>query len=255
MNCIANKGIRAGLLGLFFLLACGPLSASESQAAGNRDYQQPQLLSPLNLVFPMDVRHIAHGWTTGTVRLRIDTDGRVADWIPIDLPHYKLIPAIDRALADAHFSPAIVDGELAVVDLPAQIPLDEAITYRVISETLIEHIESMQAKISPKQYQVIVSPPSELDQPLDLVSSGNGYQVLDESNRPITGEALISFYIDTRGVPRMIQVENATNPSLIEAAVMTVEELRFTPPTRKRQPTVLRARMPVVFGEVGVGPR
>lgn len=231
------------------VLAFGQLSSAATADGGDPDFRNPQLLGPINLPVPWDIRHICHNWTTGYLRLRIGADGRVKDWIPLDLPHYKLIPAIDRALKQARFSPALSDGEPVMVDMSAEIPIHEAISYRVISESLAEHIESMQARMNPRQFQVVVSSPGELDEPLTLVSESDGYQVVDENGVLLSGTAHVSFFVDTRGMPRMIRVEDATNPDLIDAAFMTVEEFRFAPPTRHRQPTVVRARIPVMFGE------
>lgn len=249
MRCFNPRRTRLVFLSLMALVIVAPLAAEDRSSNGTPDFQQPQLLSPINLIFPFDLRHIAHQWSLGTVRLRIDTEGRVVDWIPIDLPHYKLIPAIDRALADARFSPAITDGKPVAVDLPAQIPLDEAISYRVISETLAEHIESMQARMNPRQYQVVISSPDELDEPLTLNSSSGAYSVADDTGKLVSGHALVSFFVDTDGIPHMIHVDETSDPALFDAAYLTVENLRFEPPRRNRQPTVVRARIPVMFGE------
>lgn len=241
--------IRIGWVALSVLLACGQLTSAAPAVESDPDFRNPQLLGPVNLLVPWDIRHICHNWTTGYMRLRIGADGRVKDWIPLDLPHYKLIPAIDRALKQARFSPALIDGEPVMVDMSAEIPLFEIGSYQVISETLAEHIESMQARMNPRQFQVVVSSPSELDEPLTLVSESDGYQVVDEEGRVLSGTAHVSFYVDTKGMPRMIQLEDATDPDLLDAAFMTVQEFRFAPPTRHRQPTVVRARIPVMFGE------
>jgi hypothetical protein len=246
-----SSHIRIWLAGLALATASWHASAAGPEPVEDPTFRYPELLSPVNLLIPWDIRHVSDNWTTGYVRLRIGADGRVEQWIPLDLPHYKLIPAIDRALAQARFSPALSNGEPVMVDVPAEIPLHDAVSDLVISETLAEHVESLQARINPRQYQVVVSPPSKLDRPLTLLSSGNGVQVVDEDGLVLSGKVLLSFFVDTNGMPRLIRHEEASDPRLIDAAFMTVEAFRFLPPTRNGLPTVVRARIPVMFGAEG----
>jgi TonB family protein len=251
MTVIRSSWIGISLAAFALAGATGALIAGEPMPETDPHFRNPELRSPVHLLIPWEIRHISDNWTTGYVRLRIGPDGLVEDWIPLDLPHYKLIPAIDRALAAARFTPALSDGEPVAVDMPAEIPLNELNSYQVISESLAEHIESLQARMNPRQFQVVVSPPSELDDPLTLLAGSGGYQVVDENGALLSGQVIMSFYVDTKGKPRMIRVEEASDPGLIDAAFMTVEEFRFSPPARHRQPTVVRARIPVKFGGEG----
>ena len=233
-----------GMAALFLLLATGSLPGQDSERPDN---QHPRLLRSLRMTVPYDLRHISHAWESGLIRLRIDPKGNVIDWIPINLPHYKLIPALDQALADARFSPAILNGEAVAAEIIATISLYDLNVYAVVNQTISEHIESRQAGMNPRRNQVILSKPEELDSPLELISESHGYRVVDEEGNFLTGTVEVEFYIDTEGYPRLLRPDPDADPLLAEAAMMTVEEFRFTPPTRRNQPTVAKARIPVVI--------
>jgi hypothetical protein len=182
------------------------------------------------------------------VRLRIGPSGEVEDWIPLDLPHYELIPSLDQAFAGARFTPAMEDGEPVTVDVSATIPLSETGSYRVLTETISEHIESRLAHIIPHRNRLVVSPPWQLDEPVEIVSRGTVYQALDEFGKPMGGTVNVRFYIDPEGVPHLIRVEDEPPPVLAQAAMETVAGLRFSKPRRHYQPTVVQVRMPVILG-------
>lgn len=221
--------------------------AFAQSGADSPGLEYPRLERPVHLNIPRDLWHLSQYWETGLVKLRIGPEGDVKDWIPINLPHYRLVRALDRAFQQASFTPPMENGEPITVDLPATIPLHEATMYGVISETIAEHVESQITRINPKVNQLVVSPPGELDRPLELVSRGRSYGVLDENGEPVGGTVVVEFYIDTQGRPRMIRPEAEADPVLADAAVRTVANFQFAPPRRNAQPTVVRARMPIVL--------
>jgi TonB family protein len=84
---------------------------------------------------------------------------------------------------------------------------------------------------------------------LRLVSHGDSYNVLDEQGRALSGTVAVEFYIDPNGYPRMMRPVGDADPVLSQAAVMTVSNMRFTPPRHNGRPAVTQARMPVILGE------
>jgi hypothetical protein len=225
------------------------LFAGNASATGeDPGFTSPVLERPLFLQTPHHLEHVSHNWQTAVVRLRIGPTGEVEDWIPIDLPHHGLITSLDRAFAGARFIPAMEEGEPVTVDVSATIPLFEIGSYGVFTETISEHIESRLAEIIPGRNRLVLSPPDELDEPLEIVSRGRVYQAVDESGNPVGGTVGVRFYIDPEGVPHLIRAEDETPPVLAQAAMDTVAGLRFSKPRRHHQPTVVRVRMPVILG-------
>lgn len=62
------------------------------------------------------------------------------------------------------------------------------------------------------------------------------------------GEALIEFLIDEEGRARLPRVVSATDDAFGYAAVQSVAQWRFEPPTRGGKPVVVRAQIPIAFG-------
>lgn len=224
------------------------LNGADPLPSDEEGFEPPVLEQPVPLLIPQQILHVSSDWDSAIVRMRIGAEGEIEDWIPLDLPHYKLVEAFDRAFARTRFSPARENGEAIAVELTASIPIRDASGYRILSETLSEHIESRLARINPGRYRLVVSPPSQLDEPLEVIAEGTRYVAVDESGNALEGTVTVEFYVDPEGVPRMIRVAGDPDPVVGEAAVLTVSELRFAPPRRNHNPTVVRARMPVVLG-------
>jgi TonB family protein len=210
--------------------------------------RSPMLVRPLSINIPYDLWHILQPDATATVILRIDIDGKVLEWVSLDLPHPKLIAPIDRALARAEFLPGLVGDEPAVSDILAHIPVGKIGCYGILTITPKEYLEARIAAINPHEYRMNLSLPGEIDRPLRMVSKGNPIGVVDEGGNVLEGEVIVEFHIDQDGRPRIIRPDEGPHPSLREAAILMVREIRFEPPLRKGRPTVVKVRMPVVFG-------
>lgn len=207
----------------------------------------PELVRPLSINMPVDIWHLVQPDAVATVLLRIDTDGRVIDWVSLDIPHWRLVGALDRSLMQAEFLPAIQEGQPVIVDTAARIPVGEVGAYTPLSLTIAEHIEMRISALDRSLYQLRLSLPGEIDEPLQLLSKGESWLVLDENGKTLAGEVMVEFYIDQEGRPRMVRVLGNGHPALQEAAILMVQEFRFRPPSRKGRPTVVKARIPVVF--------
>lgn len=243
MKRVYSQLLRGLALGLGLL--AGPLGAGP--AGSPPDEANPVLRQPLNLVVPADLWHLTHTWEGGILRLRIDADGLVEDWVPLDLPHHRLVSPLDRALAQARFDPARLDGEAVGVELVVDVALRNLGGYGIFSETVAEHIEGLHARINPRLHQLVLCPPRELDKPLRMISQGPGYQVLDENGNRVGGTVLVEFYVDPEGLPRLMRTPDEADPGLAEAAILTVREFRFEAPRRNGQPVVVKARIPVII--------
>jgi hypothetical protein len=156
---ISQMSLKLGLLVLSCLASAGSWALADKPADSTAG-QVPVLKRPIFLNVPQDLMHLSNSWETGKLLLRIGPDGSVIDWIPLDLPHPKLIAPIGRALEDAEFTPPVVDGEPVAVDISATIPLHNVDGYTVISQSITEHIESRMSALNPNMFQVVVIPPA-----------------------------------------------------------------------------------------------
>jgi len=227
-------------------LLAAPLAVAATAAGQDAGPDYPVLLKPLGLTVPHECRHLIPRDATALVALRVDEEGRVVDWVGLDLPHPALFKAIGRALAHARFSPALWDGEPVPVDCHAYIRVGEA-ALGVLSVNMAEHIESRMVEVAPDLNRVVLSQARQLDQPLRLLSEGTPVRVIDDDGVPLSGSVAVEFYVDQEGRPRMIRTAEGPHPALREATIMTVEGFRFEPPRSHGRPTVVKARITLEF--------
>lgn len=243
-----RAGLLSGLAACAFFLPAAGLRVLAGEENASLEYRSPLLVLPIFLNVPREILHLIQSGDQATVILRIDTEGTVVDWIGLDVPHRGLLGALDKALRGAEFLPAVVDGEAVPVDAMARVPVGEAARFTVLSVTLSEHIESRIAALDPGFHQLSLSMPGQLDSPLQLVSRGESLPVMDEeTGETLSGTVLVEFYIDPDGHPRLIRTADGSSAPLRNAAALIVGEFRFDPPKRDGRPTVVKARIPVVF--------
>ena len=223
---------------------CGMTLALADDSLPDRD---PVLERPLFFNIPADVRHLIHEDATATVIMRISEDGEVVDWVPLRVPHPRLIRPLEVSLSMADFQPAILEGEPVTIDIIARIPVGKAGYYGIITETVAEHIESRLSRINPDMFQVTLSKPGQLDSPLKLVSEGQPLRVVDDDGNLLAGKVIVEFYIDATGQTRLARPVSEAHPALQVAAVRTLEGFIFEPPRRNGKPTIVRARIPIEF--------
>jgi len=220
-----------------------------SQSPGDTETSAyPELETPLHIQVPFSLRHLSHSWGTGYVRVRLDAEGVVEDWVPIQLPHIELVEAVGRSLQTARFLPGMENGEPIRTEVTLRIPFNEIGTYGVLMETVTEHIESRQAAINPRKDELALSAPELLDKPIKLLKTGPVYQVRDETGTYLKGTVEVTFYVDHLGKPRLIRASPDSPEVLREAAILSVQSFQFTKPVRNGRPVVVKARLPVVIG-------
>jgi len=199
------------------------------------------------MLVPYQFWNITHSWDDGRILVRVGPDGNVEDWIPLKLPHRALILSLERCLSTTKFTPAITDGKAVPCDVRLDVPLRGAGGYGVMNQTIVDHIESMQASMGANPDSLILSSADQLDTPLKLLERGNPYLAVDDEGNLLGGTVRIEFYIDTEGKPRMLRVLDQPNPIMANAAFETVSGFRFNPPKVNGDPTVVKVRIPVVL--------
>jgi len=247
-NSIGGVGLRWSRWAAAIILSLtGGLAATVAVMGEAADDRGPELLWPLFVNVPADIKHLLHEGSKATVGLRIDETGRVVDWICLDLPHYKLTGPLENALKEARFSPAMEAGRPVMADIEAEIDIGEAVSGSVLSITVSEALEDRLATMGISHGHFYVSAPGDLDFPLSAIERGQPIGVKNEEGTVLTGQVWVEFYIDQNGRTRLIRPEDSGQPALEQAAYLTVEQFGFQPPRRGGLPTVVRARLLVVF--------
>ncbi|HSH09813.1 MAG TPA: energy transducer TonB [Oceanipulchritudo sp.] len=221
--------------------------ATAAEAEKAVEDRGPELLWPLFINVPMHIKHLVDGGSMARVSMRIDETGRVIDWVCLELPHYELADAIGYALAEARFAPAMESGQPIAADVVAAIDVGEAVKGSILSLTASEAVQSRLLLTGFKPDELELCAPGDLDRPLSAIERGQTFGVKDADGNIQTGEVWVEFYVDQDGRPRMIRPEDSGRPGLEQAAFLMVEQFRFQPPRHHGVPTVVRARILVVF--------
>lgn len=229
-----------------------PGAVGEGSSAGTTegnhpgDYRPPRLERPVSLLIPVELRHLSHAWESAMLQIRIGPEGEVADWVPLYLPHRKLLPAVGRALEGAEFTPPMVEGEPAMVDVSATLPLWNVGQFEVLSVSVSEHLESRMASLTLPANHLVLSKPGELDEPLAITERGKVYSAADEEGNELSWRVTMEFFVDPEGKVRMPRPVEDVDPLIAEVAMRTVRGFRFAPPETNGRPTVVKARMELV---------
>lgn len=202
--------------------------------------------TPLKLIQNFDVtfppRLLAEGVTSGQVRavLHVGPDGRLLDSLILAYSHEPLADELAACLREWTFAPARSRGE--PVATRSEIHFEFSATGAVLSLTAVEAVTALNRWI-PNPLVTLLCPASQLDRPLAAretvtpVHPGARFR-----NVPAAGEAVIDFYVDSAGQPRMPAIARATHDYFGAAALDALAQWRFLPPTRLGQPVCVRVR-------------
>lgn len=225
----------------------GGLTATPAGNSGEPELTDPVLLWPLHINMPYDIAHLVESDASAAVILRIDETGKVIDWVALELPHVRLVKPLDLALRSARFQPAMLGSEPIVIDILVNVPVGEAGYYGIINLDPVTYLEIKLNRMSGGFHSLRATSGYALDEPLDLVDTGQPVAYVDEAGNRVTGALEVEFYVDQDGIPRIVRSDPEDDPVLREAAHLTVEQFRFKPPQVNGRPTVVKARMTVRF--------
>jgi TonB family protein len=153
-----------------------------------------------------------------------------------------------RALKDWKYEPARSGGQ-AVGSL-----LDLAFEFRahlkVMTTSASDPYHGRIASIVGPRVTHLLCPARELDRPVTTrqtvaLPSAKALGAAGAAG----GSVVVRFYVDQDGRPRMPVIVSATTPALAQAAVVTLSQWRFEPPTLAGRPVAVRAEEEFVFSQ------
>jgi TonB family protein len=95
--------------------------------------------------------------------------------------------------------------------------------------------------------RLAVGHPTRLDRPLRAKKQPAPAFPVRMLKSGAEGAAVIEFFLNEYGEPRLPRVLSATNPAFGYAAAHAVSQWRFEPPTVDGQPVVMRVAVPFQF--------
>ncbi|HEY8995763.1 MAG TPA: TonB family protein [Lacunisphaera sp.] len=194
------------------------------------------------LVYPPSMT--AEGIYSGEVRavISVNEEGKLTDWLVTGYTQPAFSKAAAAALQRWKYSAAMFNGHprASRADILFQFRSEGVIVMTLpgasVKHAFREHIES--------HYMYLPSRLGDLDHipmPVHVVSP---VARIDGPPRTVT----VGFYIDEEGRVRMPAVDRESADDLLAAAsVAAVEQWRFEPPLRKRQPVLVYVQQEFTF--------
>ena len=234
------------LLGLLPLLGGGVAAVATPPAppATTAEIRPPRLIDHSSPFVPMALRSLNLRDPAASALVRVGRTGEVVDLVVIEATHRGLIAAAERVLRGAEYEPGAVDGVATVMDLRVKIEFSQP---QAVPQSVTDHVEATIERLQSTGLDYVLATPRELDEPLAMIAEGPRVVPVDPSGNVIPGRAVLEFYVDRTGTPRMPEVVSSDHAQITAAAVQILETLRFAPPLRDAQPTLVKVRMPFDF--------
>lgn len=220
------------------LLLAGPLFAA---APGIEPLRVIQTVEPR---FPDGLTHRGIYEGEARVVLLVDAEGRLADWLLTSYSHPFFGREATEALRQWRFEAARRNGE--PIDVRTEMVFTFQVTGLIVSVSPADFAEKLQRPGIDTSTQR-VSRSRDLDTPVTPLQAVA--PLWPDELDPAVKEArvILDFYIDEEGRPRMPVVVQSDHDALNFAAVEALSHWRFTPPTRKGIPVLVRAQQSFRF--------
>ena len=219
----------------------------------NEDIRPAKIESGLVANTPGEVEHLLMENPHVEFLLLISEKGELLDRLATESNHYALLEAATRLIDQATYTPAYQDG----VAVPSR--LQATVYFRNVDQERWKETGAMpmgtntmnmaEKKLydnDKERFAYSRSEPSELDQPLQLLS-GSIVVLQDSEGKPAKGSVTVEYYVDYNGNALLPTIFSNVDEVLAMSAIKTLERLKFVPPQRKGNPTYVKVRQTFDF--------
>lgn len=229
------------------------VAAARAQTPAQGDH--PVLVkNSLDVMMPDKLRALLLERPLVRFLVTVDEESRLVEYLATEATHHELVEKAEQALRKAEYSAATINGERALATAevsvtffdPDQRALQQGLLARPFGASSSEAADRRLYANAKQRYQFRQSGPDELDQPLAL-ADGKLVVVADDEGRTASGRCVLDYYVDHRGQPRIPRIVSSDNDTVTRSALLTLQRLRFYPPTRGGQPTCVKVRQPIIY--------
>lgn len=248
----ANPRFRYGLI-IALVLAVANATAQQPGTAVPGDHPI-QVRSSLDVMLPEEVRPLLLDQPHVRFLVTVDEEGRLVDHLAVEGTHQALLPRAEQAVSQARFEAAVAGGHpvLATVEVrvtffdPEQRALQDGLATQPFGSTSSDAVSRRIYAGAEERHVFRQSEPAELDAPL-AVTAGKLVVLADDQGHTATGRCVVDYFVDHHGLARIPRIVSADNDTVARSALLTLQQLRFAPPTRAGQPTCVKVRQPFVY--------
>ena len=218
--------------------------------ASSTEWQSMKIQRTTDPVFPHHLLQV--GITTGSTRVVISTgvDGKLSEWLVIGYTQPEFADVAVAALKQWTYVPARWQGEpVGTVD---EIDFDFSTSGVVISTpNICETEEARILRVRPSQFTYLPCSAHALDQTPKPIMAVMPHYPTEFAKRGIKGSVNIDFYIDETGAVRLPSVSTEQDPVLTRLAIDALRQWRFSPPTSRGHPVLVKVSQEFDFANGG----
>lgn len=231
------------LLALFLIChARAPASAVEEAPLPG-----PVLKSEITALVPQSLSNTNMEDPRVTCIIQINHLGKVEDLVAIEATHIGLVRRAESLILEAEFDPGDVnEGESVRLEFilgfnyPSQMGIN--------SKTTMDDVEIMIDSVKDEDHRLELVLPGELDAMPQILDRGQVYVATNPAGERISGSAKVEFYVNHLGEVRLPRILESSDPEISKAAILSVRDMKFTPPMAGEKPAVTKFRMPFNSG-------
>lgn len=211
---------------------------------------EPADIRPVNIRrtvapgYPATALALGLGKGEVVLAVQVNADASLEDSLVLTSTHPVFTAEVEKVLPSWIFFPALHGME----PIASKIFLHFDFAYHgvvMVEADKLDLLEDHGPGLEPPPFRP--RKPSELDTPLELLQSAPAYYPPFLEADRVEGTALVAFYIDQEGRPRLPHVVAATNVAFAHSAAGAVKQWRFTPPTIQGHPVIVEVRQPFRF--------
>ena len=209
------------------------------------EIRPPRIIQTVEPEFPFLLLHRQVTKGEVWVILVIDAEGHLADWMLRSYTHPMLAKEATEALLQWRFEPALVHGK------PVDVRTEIIFTFQSSGGISVMTADDFQDRVKNSRLLLDqirrVYAPDELDAPPAVLKAVQPLPLEPSAARQNGGRAVLDFYIDNEGRPRMPMVSRADDDAFAAAAAEALSHWRFAVPTRRGVPVSTRAEQVFIF--------
>jgi outer membrane biosynthesis protein TonB len=223
--------------------------------AKDSDTRPLQLISSTETVIPANLQSLAIEYPYVKFQVTVNEKGTVVDYLALEAPHFGLLAKAEELVQKAKFLPAFAKGKAVGASAEIYVSFYDPVQRAYFAgsgvlpygSSTIDASERRFYEISRDHFVYRCAKPVELDHPVEL-REGKIMVMTDPAGRPAAGQCVIEYYIDSHGDVRTPRIVKTDNDVVAMSALLTVQHLRYAPPTQHGAPTYVRVCLPMSFG-------
>lgn len=188
------------------------------------------------------------------ILIEVDDQGSILDSMPVEASHNGLLSPALKAIHEAKFSPAVVNGSPTRSKAAVYVNFFD-VEQRIwqsgsgivpFGDSASDAAARRFYQVAPGRFVYQLSKPKDLDTPLKIKEGKLRIYSSEEGVRP-QGSCLVEFYVGPEGKVHFPRVIRSDDEDVSMSGLLTMRGTSFESPLRDGKPTCIRVQQPFNF--------